>query len=142
MDSGFFYLGPPRSPEAFASNGRSVVALDMDRDGDVDLLVNNFRQPPVLLANTQHRPNHWLGVRLRGAKPNVNAIGARVTVAAGGRKVLHEVSCGIGYMAQDEEVLHFGLGAATTADVTVRWPNGKATTTAGVKADQIAEIKP
>jgi hypothetical protein len=35
---------------------------------------------------------------------------------------------------------HFGLGAATEADLEVRWPDGTTTRRTGVKADQLLEI--
>jgi hypothetical protein len=139
-DGGFFYLAPPASAEAFAGNSRSVILFDMDRDGDLDIVVNNFRQPPVLLENTQAMGNHWVQLRLRAAAPNPFAIGARVTVKVGDRKVLREVTCGNGYLGQDEDVVAAGIGAAKEAEVTIRWPGGKSQTLT-VPADRVTEVK-
>ncbi len=140
-DGGTFYLADPKSPEALASNGRSAVALDVDRDGDLDLLVNNFRQAPALLRNTQATGNHWLGVTLRGRGGNRGAIGARVTVQAGGKTIVREVSCGLGYLGQSDEVVSFGVGQATDATVTVRWPDGgPQTRVAHAGADRVIEL--
>ncbi len=140
-DGAFFYLAPPTSPEAIASDGRSVVAFDKDKDGDLDLIVNNFREPLVLLENTQSFGNHWLGLRLRGAAPNTNAVGARVTVKGEKGKVLREVSCGNGYIGQDEDVVAVGIGKTTDAEVTIRWPNGKVQKIDKLTADKVHEIK-
>ncbi len=141
QDGGMFYLANPSSPEAFAGDGRSVVAFDMDGDGDLDLLVNNFRQPLVLLENTQKSGNHFLKLRLKGTALNANGVGARVTVKAGDKKVLREVSAGGLYLGQDEDVLTIGIGAATKADVTIRWPDGKTQTVKDVEATKLQEIK-
>jgi enediyne biosynthesis protein E4 len=139
-DGGFFYLAPPASPEAFPGNSRSAIAFDMDRDGDLDVLVSNFRQPPVLLENTQATGNHWVELRLRAPAPNSRAIGARVTVKAGPKKVLREVTCGNGYLGQDEDVVAVGIGAATEAEVTIRWPNGKTQTLPKVEANKVTDV--
>jgi hypothetical protein len=138
-DGGFFYLAPSSSPEAVASNGRAAIAFDMDRDGDLDILLLNFRQPPVLLENTQAFGNHWAQLRVRAPAPNVYAIGARLTATVGNKKVLREISCGNGYLGQDDDVVAFGLGAATEAAVTIRWPNGK-TQTVTAPAGKITDV--
>jgi hypothetical protein len=139
-DGGFFYLAPPSSPEAVPSNGRAAINFDMDRDGDEDLLLINFRQAPVLLENTQNMGNHWIQLRLRGNAPNTYGIGTRVTVTAGPKKILREVTCGNGYLGQDEDVVAVGIGSATDATVNIRWPNGKVQSLPGVQADKITEI--
>ncbi|HSO34289.1 MAG TPA: FG-GAP-like repeat-containing protein [Labilithrix sp.] len=143
QDASMFYLAPPTSPEAFAGDSRSVVAFDMDQDGDLDLLVNNFRQPLVLLENTQKAGNHSVKLRLKASGLNPNAVGARVTVKAGTKKVLREVSVGGLYMGQDEDVLTVGIGAATKADeITIRWPDGKTQTVKDVEGGaKVQEIK-
>jgi hypothetical protein len=139
-DARLFYLAPPASPEAVPSNGRSAIAFDMDRDGDQDILLLNFRQAPVLLENTQAFGNHWVELRLRAAAPNAYAIGARVTADVGGKKILREITCGNGYLGQDDDVVAFGVGSATEANVTVRWPNGKSQTVKA-PADKLTEVK-
>jgi hypothetical protein len=125
QEGGKYYLAPPDSPEAYAGNSRSVAAIDFDRDGDLDLVVNNFRQPPVVLKNEQKAGNRWLGVRLRGKGKNTQAIGALVTVEAGGKRMMRQVTGGRGYLSQDDPVVAFGLGKADEAAVHVRWPDGK-----------------
>ena len=138
-DSAFFYLAPPTSPEAVASNGRAAIAFDKDRDGDLDILLLNFRQPPVLLENTQSFGNHWVQLRLHAPAPNAYAIGARVTAKAGGKKLMREVTCGNGYLGQDDDVVAFGIGAAKDAEVTIRWPNGKTQTLTAI-ADKVTDV--
>ncbi|MEO8874241.1 MAG: CRTAC1 family protein, partial [Polyangiaceae bacterium] len=139
LDDGVFYMAPQTSPEAFASNGRAAVAVDIDRDGDQDLVLTNFRQPPAVFLNTQAMKNHWVGLRLRGTGANTRAIGARVSVTAGAKKRIRELSAGNGYLGQMDDVVYVGLGAETAPVVTVRWPGG-ATQTVTVKPDIINNV--
>jgi len=138
-DNGTFYLAPPTSPEAFASNGRAAVAVDLDRDGDQDLVLSNYRQPPAIFTNTQVNKNHWVGLRLRGNGANSRAIGARVNVTSAGKKQMRELSAGNGYLGQMDDVIYVGLGADTSPAVTIRWPNGGEQPVA-VKLDTINDV--
>jgi hypothetical protein len=72
---------------------------------------------------------------------NRDAIGARITVSAGGQKQMDEVRSGGSYISQNDFRLHFGLGKATSADVSVRWPDGKLENFTGVAAGQIVTIQ-
>jgi len=138
-DSGTFYLAPTSSPESFASNGRCAVAVDVDRDGDQDLVLGNFRQAPAVFSNTQAAKNHWIGLRLRGNAANTRAIGARVTVTSGGKKQMRELSAGNGYLGQMDDVIYVGLGTDSAPVVTVRFPNA-AEQTVAVKPDTITDV--
>jgi enediyne biosynthesis protein E4 len=83
------------------------------------------------LENVYGSGGNWVQLKLVGAAgSNGAAIGARVTVAlAGGRRLVQEVDGGHGtFGAQQDHVLHFGLGADCTAEVTVAWPDAARTT--------------
>jgi hypothetical protein len=102
-----------------------VAAADFDNDGAVEILVNNSHDPPSLLKNYGDHGS-WISLKLVGAKSNRDAIGARVTVSAGGHHQLQEVRSGGGYISQSDFRLHFGLGKATKAEtVEVNWPSGQ-----------------
>ena len=80
---------------------------------------------PSLLKNSVPG-GHSLNVKLTGAESNRSAIGARVIVSSGARKMIDEVMSGGSYYSQNSFTLHFGLGAATAADrIEVRWPSGR-----------------
>jgi hypothetical protein len=122
-------------------NGRGVAAIDYDNDGAVDLYVAN-QGGPSLLYHNRLRPsaqrNRWLGLKLVGrpdlaqttggrrAATNVDAIGARAELTAGGVTLVREVSGGTGFASQSEFRLHYGLGDLGAPErLVVRWPSGR-----------------
>ena len=121
---GFLYLGPGTSDETFPGNTRSAAAVDFDLDGDVDLVVNNFRQPPRVLVNSQSSKNGFVQLRLAGKGKNPRAFGATVTITAGAKTILRQVSGGRGYLSQADALVTAGVGDAKTVDVVIRWPDG------------------
>ena len=107
---------------------------DIDRDGDMDLLVGGRDtgggRPNFLFRNDVGNKLPWLQIRLvgDGVKVNMDAIGGRATVAfAGGATLLREVKSSRGmHNSMDSRWLHFGLGdMGCDYTVTVRWPDGK-----------------
>lgn len=68
-------------------DGRGVGILDIDQDGDLDLVVQSVEKPAVLLVN-RGRTGHWLEVRRRGTRSNRDASGARVEVTTSERTVV------------------------------------------------------
>jgi hypothetical protein len=105
--------------------GRTLVAGDVDNDGDVDLLVTNNGRAPELLRNGTSGGNAVV-LRLVGAAGNRDALGARVRVTAGGRTQVREVKSGSSYLGQNDLRVHVGLGSAVAVDrVDIRWPGGR-----------------
>jgi hypothetical protein len=146
----FRNLGGGKFEELIAEAGPGVAALhssrgcafgDFDNDGDVDVLVVNLNEPPSLLRNDVPGSRHWLKVKLIGARSNRSAIGSRVTVAYGGRKQAQEVLSQSSFYSANDPRLHFGLGAETRADITVRWISGRVDQFPGVAADQVVTIR-
>ncbi len=129
----------PAIPSLHASRG--VAFGDFDNDGDVDILIMNQNEPPSLLRNDVTGNNHWLKVKLDGVKSNRSAIGARVVARYGGRVQAQEVLSQSSYLSVNDRRLHFGLGAAETADLEIRWPNGNIETVTKVAADQLVTIR-
>ncbi len=83
----------------------------------------------------------WLKVFLLGVTSNRSAIGARVTARYGGRVQAQEVSAQSSFYSANDRRLHFGLGAATAADLHIRWPNGASEKIENVEADQLVVIR-
>ncbi|MGB8590335.1 MAG: FG-GAP-like repeat-containing protein [Candidatus Acidiferrales bacterium] len=125
-------------------NPRSVVALDYDRDGGIDLLITQLDAPPVLLRNVGGNKNNWLELSLKGLNDNKSAIGTEVEVFSGALRQKFEVSGASGYLGQGPMEVHVGLGTESEADVVrLLWPTGVVQDEVHVAADatrSIAEI--
>src|SRR5450631_56836 len=120
---------------------RGAAFGDIANNGNVDIVVLNVGEPPSLLLNTNKIANHRVLFRLAGTKSNRAAIGARVTIQAGGMTQFDEVLGGGSYLSQNDLRLHFGLGSATKIEsVEVRWPTGKTESFKDVAADKIYVI--
>ncbi|HEV8394430.1 MAG TPA: CRTAC1 family protein [Vicinamibacterales bacterium] len=105
--------------------GRTLIAGDVDNDGDVDLLVTNNGRAPELLRNGTSG-GRAIELRLIGAGGNRDALGARVSLTAGGRTQVREVKSGSSYLGQSDLRVSFGLGDAASVDrVEIRWPGGR-----------------
>jgi hypothetical protein len=121
-------------------NSHGVAAADFDNDGSVGILVNNSHDPPSLLKNLAQQGN-WILFKLVGTRSNRDAIGARVTLTADGRKQIQEVRSGGGYNSQSDFRLHFGLGKAATVQLLeIRWPNGAVQKLKDLAANQVMTI--
>ena len=120
---------------------RGAAFGDIANNGNVDIVVLNIGEPPMLLLNTNNNANHRVLFKLEGTKSNRAAIGARVTVHAGGMTQFDEVRGGGSYLSQNDLRLHFGLGGATKMElVEVRWPTGKTETYKDIAADKIYTV--
>ncbi len=122
---------------------RGVARGDFDNDGDVDLLVNNLNERPLLLRNdTPRAGRHWLGLELIGAAPNRDAIGALVRVTVGERALVRPRLSGGSYLCQHDPRLHFGLGPHGQVDrIEIVWPDQTRQTLGNVPADQYLIIR-
>jgi hypothetical protein len=127
-----------------AKGSRSSVLLDLDDDGDLDLVTGEFGAEPMVLVSDlgQRRTIRWLKVVLTGTASNRDGLGAAVTVEAGGRArwKLHDGKSG--YLARSSLPLYFGLDDAAVVDrITVEWPSGITQTVAGpIAANRRIEV--
>jgi hypothetical protein len=119
-------------------SSRGCAFGDFDNDGDVDVVVMNMNEPPSLLRNDTKTDHHWLKVKLVGSKSNRSAIGANVLVTVGGRVQRQDVLSQSSFYSQSDLRLHFGLGAASRADmVEIRWPSGLVESYRNVPGDRV-----
>ncbi len=127
--------------------GDAVAVADYDVDGFLDLFVTNGRGNPPLhngphqLFRNRGNGNHWLQIDLVGTSSNRDAIGAKVTITAGGKRQVREQGGGFHRFAQDQKRLHFGLGSHTVVDeVEVVWPSGIVQSLGAIAADQVLRV--
>ncbi|RMF83117.1 MAG: hypothetical protein D6744_05285, partial [Planctomycetota bacterium] len=123
-------------------NGRGLIAFDPDEDGDLDLLETNYSSFVNYYRNETPAPGHWLEIdAIAAGAANRYAIGAVISVSAGGRTQAQLVTAGTSFISAEPPRKHFGLGAATSADLTIRWPSGSTESFVGVPADQVVRIR-
>ena len=118
-------------------SSRGAAFGDYDDDGDVDVLVMNMGERVSLFRNDLPSGRSWVRLRLRGADSNRAAIGAKVTIEAGGVRQTRAVMSQSSYVSHNDLRVHFGLGSAERADkVSVRWPSGAQEEFPGVASGQ------
>jgi hypothetical protein len=125
-------------------SSRSSAMLDLDGDGDLDIVTNELHDAPMVLVSdlSERRTIRWLKVVLTGTSSNRNGLGALVRVSAGGKVYLKQNDGKSGYLSQSVLPLYFGLGDATAIDrVEVDWPSGrKQVVTRGVRVNDTVRI--
>jgi len=112
---------------ATVDRSRGAALVDLDGDGRLDLVVVNRRAPLELYRNVTPGTGQWIGIDLRQPGPNAFAIGAVVTLDTGRGRQSQQLTIGGGHAGGQAVPLHFGLGDADVARVTVTWPDGSET---------------
>lgn len=120
---------------------RGLAVGDLFNNGNMDAVVENIDGKPVILRNRGVAGRHWVSFELAGTKSNRLALGARVSIEAGGMTQTGWVLSGGSYLSQNDLRVHFGLGAATKIDtVTVHWPSGGTDVMHNLKADEFYSV--
>ena len=106
--------------------GRGAAVGDFDNDGDLDIIVANCGERPMLLRNDGGNRNHWIAIRARGRQSNRFGVGSKVRLTSGGRTQLREINPSGSYLSTSDVRLYFGLGAETkAARLEIEWPSGR-----------------
>ena len=128
---GKFHEQGDKAGIALDRRGRGAVAVDLNADGMLDLVVVNRSGPTSLFRNLGtktgwgHRPmGNWLAIELDNGKTNTMGIGAKITVKTGNITQSRTVHVGGGHASGQAGFIHFGLGVAERAKIRVQWPNG------------------
>jgi hypothetical protein len=125
------------------SNGSAYG--DLDNDGDLDLVISNVNMPALIYENRSrqlHPEANFITVNLEGTGQNLQAIGAKVAIYAGGSRQTQELSPARGFMSSVESGLVFGVGRAGMADsIVVTWPDRGKSVLRELAAGQVVNIR-
>ena len=123
-------------------SSRGLAVGDYDNDGDLDILITRLDAPPALLRNDGRGAGSWLQVACEVPGGTAIPIGTTVRVTAGGRTQRRDIASGDSYLSSHDPRLHFGLGAATTAEtIDVQWPDGSHTVRRNEAARRLVVIR-
>ena len=123
----------------FVGVSHGLLLADLDNDGDLDVVINNFNDPPTLLRNNSSAPR--VAVRLKGRAPNTAGIGAQIKVLGGPVAQQQEMIAGGRYLASDQAMRVFAAGSVTNLlTIEVNWRSGQRTVVSNAKANQVYEI--
>jgi hypothetical protein len=122
-------------------SSRGAAFGDIDNDGRIEVLVNNQNEPPSLLKQSRIYDNHWVLLKLVGARSNRSGIGAKVAITSGGVTQVDEVRSGGSYLSQSDFRLHFGLGKAARIErIRIEWPSGVKQELRNIDSDRVLTI--
>ncbi len=138
------FANGPAVPVGGIDDPRAIAFADVDGDGDLDFAIGVRRTVSRLIRNDTAGAN-WMKVKLTSPGGQAGAFGAKVRIfpatQAGGTLLgLREARSNHGYLAQDDPVLHFGLGSRTEVDVVVTFLDGTTRTMTSVAANQTIAI--
>jgi len=121
---------------------RGLALGDLDDDGDLDFVVSNTASRARVCLNQAPRAGHWLRVRAFDPRLKRDALGALVTVSAGGRRFVRCCESSSGYLSSSDPRAHFGLGKVERVDaIEVQWPDGACESFACAGLDRTLELR-
>jgi len=105
---------------------RGLAAGDFDNDGGMDAVFTRLDGKPVLLRNNVGQNHSWVGFELQGTKSNRDAIGAKITVGMGNRKLVRWITGGASYLSSHDKRVVVGRGddSSTAVNAEIHWPSG------------------
>ena len=125
-------------------DARGLAIGDFDNDGGPDAIFTCLNNSPILLRNNVAQENSWIGFTLKGIKSNRDAIGAKLILQSGGRRLVRWITGGSSYLSSQDKRVVFGLGRAPAqmvSTVEIRWPSGQTQKVSGLAANRYHAIE-
>lgn len=123
------------------STSRGGAVADLNRDGLLDLVVVERRDPVRIWRNTgPDHPGNWVAVVPVQKAPNTGAIGSWIEIRVGNATLRSEVVVGGGHAGGELGPVHFGVGDADSVEIRVVWPDGEESRWHEVEVNQIVEV--
>lgn len=123
-------------------DSRSAIAVDVNHDGRLDLILRQAGGGPLVVYENQIASGHYLNVNLRATRGHPSAIGARLIAKVGDRQIVRECYPYNTFRSQCPLLMHFGLGTAEKVDeLEIRWPSGTVETLRDIGADSTLNVR-
>ncbi len=120
------------------SNGAAYA--DLDRDGDLDLIINNVDDEAFIWENKIENSN-YIQFSFEGPEMNPMALGAKVRIFHGGKVQYQQHYMARGYRSSVDPLMHFGLGEDTLVSrVEVTWPDGRVSVYKNIKSNRLITL--
>lgn len=114
---------------------------DLDDDGDLDIVINNVNDLPIIYINDLKNNSTYLKIKLRTNSANRFGVGAKIYAYKGGTMQFKELYTVRGFQSSSEPIVHFGFGESQVIDsVRIIWPNGNSRLIQNINANQMLEI--
>jgi len=124
-------------------DARGLAIGDYDNDGDTDAIFVCLQGAPVLLRNNAGQENSWIGIQLVGTRSNRDAIGSKLIVQLGNRKLVRWITGGGSVFSAHDNRVVFGLGkkpGPRNVGLEIRWPNGQTQIVTGLGANRYHRV--
>ena len=130
-DGAFSLYSREKLGDYFQQNhlGRSMAALDWNKDGRPDLAVGHLYEEYALLTNTCSVSGNFIALRFVGIHSSRDAIGVSVSYELNDRRIVRQLTAGDGYQASNQHEILLGCGSVEKIEsLTVQWPSGETQT--------------
>ena len=127
--------------DTLISNGSTYA--DLDNDGDLDIIINNYGSTPVIYRNKNSKDFNYLKMKFLYRNENRFGIGTKVLLYNKNILQTRQLNCTRGFQSSVDPSLHFGLGASKTIDsLIIIWPDNSYQKLEQVNVNQTLNISP